>query len=140
MKKITLLTGLLVAAGFSSVASAHLYNGTLGTAAAATDKFYITCATGTAKITYRVKRGTSGSSNVSAKAYSPVGALVTSSGTTYSSLATVTTGAGAKFFEIKKAGTTSGSRSYTLDMHCYDANNLHNPDDQPDAVTYIQNQ
>ena len=31
MKTITLLAGLLVAAGFSSMASAHNYNGTLGT-------------------------------------------------------------------------------------------------------------
>lgn len=146
MKKITLLTGLLVAAGFSSVASAHFYNGTLGTLATATDKFYITCATGTAKITYRVKRGTVGTSNISAKAYSPVGPLVTSNGTNYSTAAPATlptamiTGAGAKFFEVKKAGTTTGARNYTLDMHCYDANNLHDPNDQPSTVTYIQNQ
>jgi uncharacterized membrane protein (DUF4010 family) len=140
MKHATLIFGLLTAAGFSSTAIAHDYLGTLGTVATATDKFYISCAAGTAKITYQVKRNTVGTSNISAKAYSPVGALTTSNGTTYSPLITLNTGAGAKFFEIKKAGTTSGSRNYILKMHCYDANNLHEPNDQPATVTYIQNQ
>jgi hypothetical protein len=141
MKKITLLTGLLVAAGFSSVASAHFYLGSLGTAAGATDKFYITCAAnaGIAKITYTIQR-TTGVQNVSAKAYSPVGALTTSAGAAYGPVITVNTGAGAKFFEVKKSPAVAGARNYRLDMHCKDANNGHDPADQSETATYIQNQ
>ncbi len=141
MKKITLLAGLLVASGFSSVASAHDYLGALGNAAAATDKFYITCAAnaGIAKITYQVQR-TTGVKNVSAKAYSPVGALTTSAGAAFGPEITVNTGAGAKFFEVKKSPAEAGTRNYRLRMHCKDAGNGHDPADQPTSVMYVQNQ
>ncbi len=141
MKKTKFLVSILLSAGFSSVVYGHNYNGALGVAASATDKFYITCGSGTAKISFKIKRGTTGIANVSAKAYSPVGALATSFGATYSPLVTIYTGAGAKFFEVKKAaGIAYGVRTYTLYMDCFDATGIHNPDVQPVAVTYIQNQ
>lgn len=140
MKKKTLTAALLSAAGFSGVAAAHDYGGTLGTASTAADKFYITCAAGTAKITYQVRRN-SGTPKVRAAAYSPVGAATTATVTgTFSPLVTLTTGSGAKFFKIDKNPAATGADSYTLRMHCWDKNGVHNPNAQPNTVTYIQNQ
>ncbi|CAG7856126.1 hypothetical protein MCAMS1_00501 [biofilm metagenome] len=140
MKNATLIFGLLMAAGFSTTASAHDYGGTLGSAASATDKFYITCAAGTAKFTYQIRRN-AGTPKVAAKSTVPVGAVTTATKTgTFSPLITVNTSSGAKFFQVNKNPAASGTNSYTLRMHCYDANNLHDPNDQPSSVTYIQNQ
>jgi hypothetical protein len=140
MKHAKLTFGLLLAAGFSTSAMAHDYGGTLGSAAAATDKFYISCAAGTAKITYQIRRN-SGTPNVQAKAYAPVGAVTTSVGSgSFSPLKTLATSSGAKFFQVNKSPAATGTDSYTLRMHCYDVNNVHQPDDQPTTVTYLQNQ
>jgi hypothetical protein len=146
MKKSTLLASLLLAAaGFSGVASAHPYAGGLGTVATATDKFYLVCATGSAKITYAVKR-TSGTGNISIEgskagfSATPAPALSTSSGATLSPLKTIKGGAGAYFFTVKKSPAASGTRGWYADIHCYDTNGQHNPDDQSASVTYTQNQ
>ena len=140
MKHKKLIFGLLLAAGFSTSAMAHDYGGTLGSAAFATDKFYISCAAGTAKITYQIRRN-SGTPKVRTNSYSPLGAATTASVTgTFSPLVTLNTGSGAKFFQVNKNPAATGTNSYTLRMHCYDANNLHDPNDQPASVTYLQNQ
>lgn len=131
---------MLLAVGFSSAAFAHDYTGTLGAATTATDKFYISCAAGTAKFTYQIRRN-AGTPNVRAQSTSPAGAATTSSGTgTFSPLITVNTGSGAKFFQVNKNPAATGTDSYTLRMHCWDTAGNHNPDDQPTAVTYTQNQ
>jgi hypothetical protein len=140
MKHAKLILSLLITAGFSTTAMAHDYGGTLGSVATATDKFYISCAAGTAKITYQIRRN-SGAQNMQAKAYSPVGAVTTSTGSgSFSPMITLATGSGAKFFQVNKSPAATGTDSYTLRMHCYDANNLHDPNDQPATVTYLQNQ
>lgn len=139
MKK-SLIVGLLGVIGFSSMASAHDYNGVFGTTATATDKFYITCAAGTAKFTYQVRRN-AGAVNIKAQATSPVGTATTSSGTgVFSPLITVNTGGGAKFFQVNKNTSSTATAGYTLRMHCWDTAGNHNPDDQPTTVTYTQNQ
>jgi hypothetical protein len=140
MKHTKLILSLLITAGFSTTVMAHDYGGTLGSAAAATDKFYITCAAGTAKFTYQIRRN-AGTPKVRTNSYSPAGAATTSTVTgSFSPLITVNTASGAKFFQVNKNPAAAGTNSYTLRMHCLDANNLHDPNDQPATVTYIQNQ
>lgn len=144
--KIIMAGSLLAAAGFSGVVSAHDYLGTLGAAATATDKYYLVCAAGTAKLTYQVQR-TFGTGNLSIEG-AKAGATVTpppvasiSSGTAFSPVKTMTGGgAGAYFFTVKKSPASGAARGWRARIHCYDANGQHNPDDQPTTVTYTQNQ
>ncbi len=140
MKKSTLMVGLLLAAGFSTAASAHNYNGTLGTAATATDKWYFSCTNSkTVKIQFQVKR-TAGTPCVKAT-YPATGANATSCGALAPAAAiNVATGAGAKFFTVNKSPAISGTNSYTVVAHCIDNTGVHNPADQTSPQTYTQNQ
>jgi hypothetical protein len=135
--KTIMATSLLAAAGFSGVASAHDYLGTLGNAAAATDRWYFTCAAGAASMTYRIKR-TAGTPCVQLS-FDTTGVATVSCGV-WSPTKTVATGAGAKIFTIKKNPAIAGTDSYDAQIHCIDANGVHNPDDQSAVQTYIQNQ
>ena len=140
MKKSKLMLGLLLAAGFSSVASAHNYNGTLGTAAAATDRWYFQCLnTNTKKVTFQVRR-TAGTPCVKAT-YEATGANATSCGALAPAAAiNIATGAGAKIFRVNKNPAIAGTNSYTVVAHCIDNTGVHNPADQTTPQTYLQNQ
>jgi hypothetical protein len=139
ISKMIMTVGLLAAMGFSGVVSAHDYIATLGRATTATDKWYITRAAGTAKITYQIMH-TSGTGCVQIAPYFPVGPATRSCGGYWSPLITVATGAGAKLFTINKNPATLGALSYTVRINGYDANGVQNPDDQSFVQTYIQNQ
>ena len=141
MKKMIVMAGLLAAsAGFSGVAAAHDYLGTLGTAAAATDKWYFICQNpNTAKIQFQVNR-TAGTPCVKAT-YVATGVNATSCGGFAPATAiTVATGSGAKFFTINKNPAIAGTNSYTVRAHCIDNTGVHNPADQTTPQTYTQNQ
>lgn len=144
INKLIVAAGLAAAAGYASVASAHDYIYALGVAnsnVARTDIFGITCAAGTAKITYRVKdlkttpekattikiRGASTVAGLSSAVWDS--ANQTGGFTT---LRTLTNGAITYYFEINKNAVTNvlGTESYSAEIHCYDTNNQHNPDDQ----------
>lgn len=142
MKKIkTLIAVSLVAvAGFSGVASAHDYLGTLGTAKAATDVWYFTCLNpNTAKVQLQVKR-TSGTQCVKAALVSPAANATSCSSASFTPLVTVSTGAGNKFFIVNKNPQAAGGVSYTVRAHCLDNTGVHNPADQTTPQTYTQNQ
>jgi hypothetical protein len=130
--KTILAASALLAAGFSGVASAHPYPGALKTPATATDKFYIVCYAGAASVSYAITK-TAGTGGV--KISGPAG-TTTNGGKTLS----YATGAGAKSFTVSKNPAASGAVSYTAQIHCYDANGQHNPDDQSATQTYTQNQ
>lgn len=138
MKSSKTLLALLVTAGFSSIASAHDYGGTLGTTATAKDKFYLTCVTATAKMTYQIRRN-SGTASVKLS-NDATGISTTSTATgTFSPLITVTpTTGGAKFFTVTKSA--AGAASYTARIHCYDASGVHQDTYQSATVTYTLNQ
>lgn len=134
------MLGLLLAASFSTAASAHNYNGTLGTAAAATDKWYFICQNpATVKVQFQVKR-TAGKPCVKAT-YPATGQNATSCGTLAPAAPiNVVTGAGAKFFTVNKAPAIAGTNSYTVSAHCIDNTGVHNPADQTSVQVYTQNQ
>lgn len=141
MKKITLATALLAAAGFSGLAGAHDYSGALGNAATATDKWYFQCLNpNTVKITFQVRRS-AGTGCVKAT-YNATGANTTSCSTTFAPAVAINiaTGAGAKQFTINKNPANTGARSYTVRAHCIDKTGVHNPADQTSTQTYTQNQ
>lgn len=140
MKKFTLMAGLLLAASFSSVASAHNYSGTLGTASTAKDRWYFSCLNpNTVKVKFQVKR-TAGTPCVKAT-YDATGVNATSCGALAPATAiSVTTGAGAKVFSVNKNPAKSGTNSYTVVAHCIDNTGVHNPSDQTTPQTYLQNQ
>lgn len=141
MKKIKTLiaASLVAAAGFSGAASAHDYLGTLGTAAAATDIWYFTCLNpNTAKVQLQVKR-TAGTPCVKAS-LSGTTLTATSCSTSYTALTSVSTGAGNKVFIVNKSPALAGGISYNVRAHCIDNTGVHNPADQTDVQTYIQNQ
>jgi hypothetical protein len=140
MKKSTLMLGLLLAAGFSTTASAHNYNGILGTAAARTDKWYFICSNpNTVKVQFQVKR-TAGKPCVKAT-YLATGQNATSCGARAPAAPiNVVTGAGAKFFMVNKSPAKVGTNSYTVVAHCIDNAGVHNPADQTTPQTYTQNQ
>jgi hypothetical protein len=143
MKKTTLLAGLVLAAGFSSVASAHDYTSGLGTITTATDRAYIVCPAGTAKMFYQVRRN-SGAAQINAcglnssAACPAANSVITASTGVFIAGKYVATGAGAFFFTIKKNSASSVGNSYTLRAHCTSASGAHLT--QADALTYFQNQ
>ncbi len=144
MKKIKalLIASLLAAAGFSSVASAHDYTGSLGSAAGATDRWYFVCSGGTASLTYQIQRTAGTAAHVRVK-FDTTGIISgpttgTAAVTAFSPLKTAATGASVKILTINK--TAAGAVSYRVRAHCIDASGQHNPDDQTDVQTYIQNQ
>ncbi len=140
MNKVKLIMGLLFAASFSGAALAHNYNGTLGTATTATDKWYFQCLNAnTVKVEFQVKR-TAGTPCIKAT-YNATGQNATSCGALAPATPiAVTTGAGAKFFTINKNPVKSGTNSYTVSAHCIDSSGVHNPADQTTPQTYTQNQ
>lgn len=144
MKKIKalLVASLLAVVGFSGVASAHDYTGTLGSSATATDRWYFVCAGSTGSLTYQIQRIAGAAAHVKVK-FDTTQIISgpttgTAAVTAFSPLKTATTATGAKFFTINK--TAAGAVSYRVRAHCVDTNGVHNPDDQPTAQTYIQNQ
>jgi hypothetical protein len=144
MKKIKalLVTSLLAVAGFSGVASAHDYTGSLGSAATATDRWYFVCSAGTASLTYQIQRTAGTAAHVKVK-FDTTGIISgpttgAAAVTAFSPLKTAATGASAKFFTINK--TAAGAVSYRVRAHCLDASGTHNPDDQTAVQTYVQNQ
>ena len=144
MKKIKAVwvASLLAVVGFSGVASAHDYTGTLGSAATATDRWYFVCSGGTASLTYQIQRtaGTAAHVQVAFDSTTIVSGPTTGTAavTAFSPLKTAATGASSKFFTIKK--TAAGAVSYRVRAHCNDTNGTHNPDDQTTPQTYVQNQ
>ena len=141
MKKSTLIAGLLLAAGFSGAASAHDYNLGLTTPAAATDKFYIVCGSGTTKIGYQVRRNAGGPANLAACKLTScttgaTGTTTTSAGTgAFSPLKTLAAGAAAFQFQVKKSPAAAGAVGYTLRAHCLTSTGGHAS--QSTGVTYL---
>ena len=141
MKRSLLLIGLLLAAGFSTVASAHSYLGTLGSATTATDKWYFQCISrNTVKVTFQVRR-TAGTPCVRA-IYNATGQNGTSCGALAPATPiTVATGAGAKFFTINKNSTVkTGTNSYAVVAHCWNRDGTHVDSQQTTPQVYQQNQ
>jgi hypothetical protein len=164
----TILAASLLAAGFSGIASAHDYVGSVGNATvnAASDKFWIQCAGGSSYATLRVRdnptspekatkvsiRGATSLAGLSAATWytdttdTDATTFDTSFSGPYGTAANpqprVTGGPAIYYFEVNKnmmAGVT-GAEAYIARIHCYDSSNTHNPEDQPTSVTYIQNQ
>jgi hypothetical protein len=142
MKKLTTLmaVSLIAAAGFSGVASAHDYLGTLGASATATDMWYFTCLNpNTAKVQLQVKRQ-AGTPCVKAALNGAALSATSCSTTAFTALQTVATGPGTKIFTINKNPAIAGTDSYTVRAHCIDNAGVHNPDDQTATQTYLKNQ
>ncbi|MEQ1557590.1 MAG: hypothetical protein ABL933_01450 [Methyloglobulus sp.] len=146
--RLTTLVGLLAMMGFSSVASAHTYGGTLKAPKAAmpgpTDKFYIVCAPGTASLEYYISRTApaAGTLKLQIKETNHA-ASVTTNGTkgTLSPVITFPATAGAHSFSVSKSPVTAaGTAYYTAYITCYDAYGVHQDSDQSQSVTYTQNQ
>lgn len=144
MKKSKIMFGLLLALGFSGVASAHDYGGILGTSTTATDKFYIICPTGSATMKYQVRRN-SGTAQLklcglkSTAACPSTNNTITTATGVFSPLKSIGTGSGAYFFTLSKNTASAAANSWTVRAHCYNANNTH-IDGQSLTVTYTQNQ
>lgn len=140
MKKSIILAAFIAMVGFSGMASAHDYLGTLlSSPSLRTDKWYFRCSSSTnAKITYRIKKTAGPAGCVNAKSTNPVGATVQSCTTgAWSSTVTVQpTGAGFKFFDVWK--TVAGSFGYDVEAHCTNSNGTHGAQTEPQ--TYTQNQ
>ena len=145
MKPLKIMLGLVLAASFSGVASAHDYGGVLGTRTTATDKFYIVCAAGTRTMRYQVRRN-SGVAQLklcglkSTAACPAANNTITTRTGVFSPLKTIGTGAGAYFFTLTKTTRSTVPNSYTVRAHCYDARGQHNPNSQPTVVRYLVNQ
>ena len=136
---LMLMASLWVGMWFTTAASAHEYLGTLGAAATATDIWYFTCLNpNTAKVQLQVKR-TAGTPCVKAS-LSGTTLTATSCSTSYTALTSVSTGAGNKVFIVNKSPALAGGISYNVRAHCIDNTGVHNPADQTDVQTYIQNQ
>jgi hypothetical protein len=141
MKNTNMIMGLLLAAGFSTVASAHNYAGTLKAPAINADKWYFVCQNpNTATVEFQVKK-TKGTPCVKAT-YDATGANATACTTALKPAApiVITTGPGPKFFTISKNPAIAGTDSYSVSAHCIDNTGVHNPDDQTTPQTYTQNQ
>lgn len=139
MKKSILMAALFASAGFSGIASAHNYSGTLGSGAGATDRWYFQCLSGTnVKITYQILR-TAGTPCVSTNSYSPLGASTKSCGA-WSPLVTVLTGPGVKFFQVNKSPAATGTNSYVVSAHCWNSDGTHQEAEQTTPQIYLQNQ
>jgi hypothetical protein len=148
ISKLLMAVGLLAALGFSGVASAHQYSGTLGVAAAATDRWYIVCtAPSVGYMEYRIQR-TSRAAGTNAHVKIVFDSTGIASGPTTGAKAVTafspqktgaTPRAGAKFFTIKK--TAAGAVSYRVSAYCLDKNGLEvSPDELSSSQIYIQNQ
>jgi hypothetical protein len=148
----TLLTATLLAAtGYAGLASAHNYTYSLGvnnSNVARTDVFSIQCNSGTAKITYQVKdvkttpteknpvikiRGATTQAGLASATWDSANQLGA-----FTTLRTINGGTIAYWFEVNKsaatgAATNNGLETYIASIHCLDATNGHNPDDQPDV-------
>lgn len=139
------MLGLLMAVGFSGVASAHEYAGAITAPITKTnDQFYITCAAGTTSMQYHVKRTAGGPSNLALCPLSSSGCTAanttTSAGTAvYSAVKSVPAGAGAFFFKVAKSPVAVGAVGYMVEAHCMEGN-THYPNDQSTTVTYTVNQ
>ncbi|MEQ1557588.1 MAG: hypothetical protein ABL933_01440 [Methyloglobulus sp.] len=149
MKTITTImaASLLLAAGFSSVASAHTYAGTLKAPTAAipgpTDKFYIVCAAGSATLEYSISRTAPAAGTLKLQIKETNHAASVTNGTkgTLSPVITFPATAGAYSFSVSKSPVTAaGTASYSAQIHCIDANGVHQDSDQSQSVTYTQNQ
>ncbi len=141
ISKILMTVALLAALGFSGVASAHDYLGTLGSAATATDRWYVVCAN-TARLDYQIQRvvGKAAHVKVTFDSTDIISGPTTgvAAVTAYSPLKTAATVAGAKFFTIKK--TAAGAITYRVRLFCTRKNGDFSPGDTTAVQTYVQNQ
>ena len=138
--KWLLIVGFWFGMGFSGVASAQVYLGTLGTAATAKDTWYFSCLNrNTAKVQLQVKRQI-GNPCVKAALSGTALSATSCSTTTFTTLQQVAAGRGNKFFTISKNVAIAGTLSYTVRAHCIDNTGVGNPADQTSPQTYIQNQ
>lgn len=124
--------------GFPGLALA--YEGTLGTAVTATDRWYFQCLNPNNKYIHFGVVRFSGTPCVKAK-FDNTGTIRTACTTGYSNFPwsnNIATGPGAKFFTITK--TATGPVTYSVRAHCVDKNGVENAADQTWVQTYVQNQ
>jgi hypothetical protein len=149
--KNIMAASILLAAGVTNVTFAHDVANAVGnsTAAARTDVFEVECYTGTSYFTVSVRdTKTTPEKATKISIQASKGGVTTAlstdntdTDTLFSPTKTLTGGVGIYRVTVNKnsvAGVT-GAEGYTARIHCYDANNQHNPDDQS-APVWIQNQ
>jgi hypothetical protein len=155
LQKTIMAASLLLAAGFTGAASAHTVSGGLGNAttdAARTDVFTVQCLAGSSYFTVRVRdvkttpeKATKVSIQASkvgaTPAVTPLATDTVDTDANFSNTETITGGTGVYTVSVNKTmvAGVKGAESYVAEIHCYDAQNQHNPEDQTDP-TFIQNQ
>jgi hypothetical protein len=155
LQKTIMAASLLLAVGLTGAASAHTVSGGLGnstTDAARTDVFTVQCLAGSSYFTVRVRdvkttpeKATKVSIQASKAgaipAVTPLSTDTIDTDLLWSASQKITGGTGVYTVNVNKTKVTGvkGAESYVAEIHCYDAQNQHNPEDQTDP-TFIQNQ
>lgn len=131
IKNSVLAVSAMAAVCGAGVASAHTVSGTLGTAATATDLYYVTCDNvggTTAKLEIAVRDN----APVAAPLVSATGIKSLKAGSTTDATdgnatgsAPVSVAGTAGVFYVAVTKSAAGAESYTLDFHCLTATNAH---------------
>lgn len=138
LQKMILTASLLMAAGLTSIASAHTVSGTL-TKNPATDKYNVTCSNDgngvPVKLYMRVKDLTAAAPLISVSATKSTSSSLVSTDPTggdanYSNPVVFTptapiSGAGTYILSVSKATGVAGTQTYTAEFHCQTSTNVH---------------
>jgi hypothetical protein len=136
IKKIGVAAFFAVAAGQSGIASAHVINGSLGTAASATDWSTVTCPAGTAEFYADILDTSAADGVLPTVLISKTGALATTDnpeGGAASASVTLVNSNGLYNIYVTHSGATAAATNYTVNVHCQTAAHAHTAT-QPNPV------
>lgn len=132
IKNSVLAASAIAAACGAGVASAHTVSGTLGTAATATDLYYVTCSDDGNGATGKLQVGVRDNAPVAAPLVSITAIQGSKAGSTTDTTdgnatgsAPVTVAGITGVFYVAVTKSTAGAESYTVDFHCLTATNAH---------------
>lgn len=135
-KQAGLTAFLVVAAGQAGIASAHVINGSLGTAASATDWSTVTCPAGTAEMYADILDTSAADGILPTVMISKTGALATTDnpeGGAASAGVTLVNSNGLYNTYVTHSGATAAATNYTVNVHCQTAAHAHTAT-QPNPV------
>lgn len=135
-KTIALTSGLLVAVGQAGIVSAHVINGSLGTAASATDWSTVNCPAGTAEFYADILDTSAADGVVPTVMISKTGALASTDnpeGGAVSAGVTLVNSSGVYNIYVTHSGATAAATNYTVNVHCQTSTHAHTAT-QPNPV------
>lgn len=132
IKNSVLAASTIAAVCGASVASAHTVSGTLGTAATATDLYYVTCSNDGAGNTAKLQVAVRDNAPVAAplvsitaiKSLKAGSTTDTTDGNATGSAPVIVAGTNGVFY-VAVTKSAAGAESYTADFHCMTATNAH---------------